>query len=113
MKWRKELISGQYYDLLNKGFIKPDEHEPEINGLGFYFDAFRELSTSRQIGMEVGSIPFTAIVEYSKIYELGDLDEFLYIIRRMDETFLEMSRSASGKGKNAAVNSGPKNRDRR
>lgn len=109
MKWRKELSSGQYYDLLNRGFIKPENQEPDITGLGFYIDAFRELSTSRQIGLEAGSIPFTAIVEYSKIYELEDLDEFLHVIRKMDDRFLELSRAVSDKGKNGNNNPDKKN----
>lgn len=38
--------------------------------------------------MGVAPIPFTAIVEYSRIYETGDLDEFVYLIRMMDDAFL-------------------------
>jgi hypothetical protein len=37
----------------------------------------------------VGQIPFTAIVEYSKIYEIEDFEEFLYLIRRMDAAFIK------------------------
>lgn len=72
--------------------LKPDQLEPEITGLEFFLDAFRELSTSRQSGFSIGAIPFTAIVEYFSIYEIdGDFDEFIYVIRRMDSVFLELN----------------------
>ncbi len=91
-KWRESLESGQYYDLLKKGFLngRPDDHEPEVGGLGFYLDAFRELSTCRPVGLNLGAIPFTAIFEYSRIYELGDFDDFHYIIRALDDAYLKM-----------------------
>lgn len=85
-------------------------------GFEFYNDAFHELSTARQIGLGVGSIPFTAIVEYFRIYGTQteeDLDEFLYVIRRMDNTFLELNSSdmkAKEKGKKSgATNPNAKN----
>lgn len=90
-KWRKQLQSGFYYSLLAKGHLKGLDLEPDIEGFQFYFDAFSELSTSRQIGMAAGPIPFTAIVEYFRIYELSDFDEFVYIVRRLDNVFLELN----------------------
>jgi len=79
-----------------------------------------ELSTARQSGMGIGPIPFTAIVEYFKIYELEDFDEFAYIIRRLDNVFMDLSsaepadKSGSDK-KNAADKRDKKNpnQDRR
>lgn len=116
-KWRKELKTGQYYDLLKRGFIKPEDTEPGIDGFEFYLDAFRELSTSRPSGLEIQSIPFTAIAEYFKIYGLdeSDFDEFVFIIRLMDNTFLDLNDSANKaeKGKNASVNSNKNNKNRR
>lgn len=90
-KWRKELDNGFYFQLLERGFIKEEDQEPGIEGLEFYYDAFRELSTSRPVGMAAGPIPFTAIAEYFKIYELDDFEEFLYIIRQLDKVYLELS----------------------
>lgn len=94
-KWRKQLKSGLYYDLLQKGFLKPEDLEPDVTGFDFYLDAFEELSTARQVGMTVGPIPFTAIVEYLRIYELSDFDDFAYIIRRLDSVFLELNSAAT------------------
>lgn len=47
--------------------------------------------------MGVGQIPFTAIVEYFKIYPSGEFDEFLYVIRRMDKTFIDFESSKTKK----------------
>jgi hypothetical protein len=97
-----------YYQLLGKGMLKDEDKEPDIGGFQFYFDAFQELSTSRQVGMGLGPIPFTAIAEYFRIYELADFDEFAYLIRRMDNVFLELesaedaARSKQQEGKPSA-----------
>lgn len=40
--------------------------------------------------MSIGPIPFTAIVEYFKLFGVGDFEEFLYFIRVMDNTFLNL-----------------------
>lgn len=114
MKWREPLKTGQYYQLFERGFFdkKPDDLEPDTTGFGFYLDAFRELSTSRPAGMELSAIPFTAIVEYFRIYEIqDDFDEFAYIIRHMDNTYLEESDRVqkAEREKNAKRDSDKKN----
>jgi hypothetical protein len=76
---------------LADGFIKPEDQEPDITGFEFYYDAFAELSTARQIGLGIGPIPFTAISEYTKLFEIPDFEEFCYVIRRMDQTYLELN----------------------
>lgn len=93
-----------YYNLLNRGFVKPEDTEPDIAGFEFYYDAFQELSTSRSIGLGVGPIPFTAIVEYSRIYELEEFEEFAYIIRKMDNAFLELNAQESNSKENKSAN---------
>lgn len=94
-KWRRELKTGQYYDLLKRGFIKPDQIEPGTDGFEFYLDAFAELSTSRPGGLDIQSIPFTAIAEYFRIYEIpGDFGEFAYLMRLMDREFIELNNAA-------------------
>ena len=97
---------------MTRGFIKPEDQEPNIVGFEFYYDAFQELSTARPIGLAVGPIPFTAIAEYFKIYELQDFEEFAYLIRRMDNTFLELNDSNTKKvegKKSGATNPNKKN----
>lgn len=106
MKWREEIRTGQYYELLRRGFFdnKPDEIEPEVGEFQFYFDAFRELGTCRPGGLDLQAIPFTAIIEYSKIFEIDD-DDFYFVIRMLDDLFLELNSqkdkpsTKKGKGK--------------
>jgi hypothetical protein len=63
--------------------------------------------------MDLQPIPFTAIVEYSRIYEVGDLQEFLEIIRLMDDTFLVLHAEAAKKEKpaGAAASGGNNNKN--
>ena len=63
--------------------------EPNVGHFSFYIDAFYELNSCRNYGMGLGPIPFTAIVEYARIFEVEDFDEFLYIIRVMDNQFIK------------------------
>ena len=67
---------------------------PDIMPGGELFhQAFWELHTDRPIGMQVGSIPFTAILTYaqwSDITEAGEFDLFLACIRAMDRAYLEV-----------------------
>ncbi len=85
--------------MLAKGFIKNEEDlETDISGFDFYFSAFRDLSSCRQSGMALTQIPFTAIIEYAKIYDVGDFDDFKELIQRMDLTFLEINEEKSKAG---------------
>ena len=82
--------------------LKPEDMEPDIGPFDFFIDAFRELSSCRVNSMSLGPIPFTAIVEYSKLFDVGDFSEFLYYIRAMDNVLLgldndkQKSKSSSG-----------------
>lgn len=57
--------------------------------------------------MGLGPIPFTAIAEYSKLFDVEDFEEFHYLMRVMDHKFLDMeskrlsskSQSTKSKGK--------------
>lgn len=53
------------------------------------------------MSMGVGPIPFTAIADYFRMYELEDFDEFAYVIRRMDCVYLELNAEGSGKKESA------------
>ena len=39
--------------------------------------------------MGVGPIPFSSIYEYATIYEVEDFEEFRFVIRQMDDAYLE------------------------
>lgn len=101
---------------MNKGFIRPEDQEPDIAGFEFYFDAFYELGTTRQFGMGIGPIPFTAVAEYFRIYSIdGDFEEFSLLIRHMDNVFLEIEANESKKSqsKKEGTSSGSSNRDKK
>lgn len=65
--------------------------------------------------MTVGPIPFTAIFEYFQIFELSDFEEFSYVMRRMDNVYLELnnkdvsSKDNKGKGKKSSGGNSRKN----
>lgn len=63
----------------------------------FYWEAFHELSTERQIGMGLGPIPRSCIMAYAAEQDLlGDAAEhFLDIIRRVDVEYLQSANSSS------------------
>lgn len=94
--------------------MKPEDQEPGLTGLEFYRDAFRELATCRPVGMGLQPIPFTAIAEYSKIYKIGDFDEFAHVMRVMDDTLLELSEGINKEGRGSGNNNADaKNRNKR
>ncbi len=87
---------------MQKGSIGEKDLEPDVSYFQFYIEAFKELSSCRNSFMALGPIPFTAISEYFKIYGresgyLEDFDEFIYLIRRMDDTFLELVNAKNKK----------------
>jgi len=39
--------------------------------------------------MSVAPIPFTSISEFATIYDIDDFDDFLYLMRKLDNVYLE------------------------
>lgn len=79
----------------------PQQDDPDVQVFEWYIDAYKELCTCKRD--DASAIPFTSIVEYFKIYGEGDFDEFLYIMRRMDNTLIESIKNKSkqkSQGKN-------------
>jgi hypothetical protein len=65
---------------------------PDLSpGLELYRTMFFDLSSCRSLGMGVGPIPWTAIHAYCRHHELDVEQEDMahYLLRRMDEFFLE------------------------
>jgi len=56
--------------------------------------------------MGIGPIPFTAIAEYAKIYEVEDFEEFLYLIRVMDNQFIKSQNDRKSKADKASSKTG-------
>ncbi len=60
-------------------------------GLGLYFNAFFDLDSERSQGFALGRIPWLAIKQYAKHYDLDDeqTDCLIYFIRAMDVAHLK------------------------
>ena len=77
--------------LQERGALREEDREIDVSCFSFYTDAFWELSTCRQIGMGLGPIPFTSLMEYAKLREVEEIDDFLYVIRVMDNAYLKVT----------------------
>ena len=82
------------------------QNAPELlPGLDVFYDAFNCLSTTRQIGMGLGPIPWTCIQAYADEYgfEGDQRADLFYHVNVMDSAFLEhvrkQNKSEPGKGK--------------
>jgi len=66
--------------------------------LEFYYDAFEELSTCRPQSYSLGLIPWTAINDFAKRYNLEreEFDEFSQIIRGLDSFLVKYMRDKEG-----------------
>ncbi len=65
--------------------------------LTWIYNAFQELTTCRINMMSVGAIPWTAINDYARRYNIDeeDFERFCALIRSMDEAFLIHSQKAN------------------
>jgi hypothetical protein len=62
----------------------------------FYWTAFHQLTSDRQVGMGLGPIPYSAIRRYADEYDIVGRDEFQYfcgIIQAMDTEYLSIVNS--------------------
>lgn len=83
------------------GRVRDEDLEPEVEFFYYYIECFFELGTCRSGD---GPIPFTAIYEYSKIYNEYEFDEFLYIIRLLDDVYLQHRVRKENKDANSNKN---------
>lgn len=66
--------------------------KPELYiGLNLYYDAFAELN---EIGRseEGKRISISTMVEYCRIFDIGEVDEFVYLVSRLDKFYLQHLR---------------------
>lgn len=70
---------------------------PKFDGDDFYLSAWSQLSTCRPAGDFVGPIPWVAIREYAKHYQLEEdvAEVFIQSIIEMDAGFLDIERKAA------------------
>lgn len=86
--------------MIEKGLDPPEVffNQPRIEECNaFYWEAFQDLSTERQIGMGIGPIPRSATMSYASESGLfGDAaEQFASIIRMVDVEYLRMINSVS------------------
>jgi len=57
--------------------------------LVFYLDAWFDLDTCREVGMGLGPIPWTAIIDYAREYELQKWHKDIFVshIKKMDAAY--------------------------
>ena len=86
----------------------PDKikNAPVLNmGLLFFWKAYQDLTSDRDVGMGVGPIPWLSMSEWGSRHRVrgDDFERLVYILRAMDATFMEhsgkKSKSKMGKGK--------------
>lgn len=69
---------------------------PELADIELAFwEAFRELSTERQVGMSAGPIPWSSIQRYVQEHPFVDANTFSRIIRAMDGAYLNHQQGES------------------
>lgn len=71
------------------------QNAPELLlGQVFYFGAFLELNTDRYVGMELGPIPWSSIMEYADRLGLDDeeREDLFHHVRALDDVLMEHRR---------------------
>lgn len=64
-----------------------------------YLEAFAQLATERQIGMQEGPIPWSKIVQYADRHGFDALD-MTHVLMKLDAAYLEYRSEESGNGNN-------------
>lgn len=85
--------------------------KPELEaGLDFYWYAFWEMSSDRQIGMAEGPIPWSTMDRWSRRHDIvGDeFDRLLIMIKNMDGVYLKHRAKARTKSLSKAGAQKPK-----
>jgi hypothetical protein len=88
---------------LQDGIPIPDriKNQPELlPGLELYLNAFHDLSSCRQVGMGVGFIPFTAVLEYARWhgFDKAHSEDLHYHISCLDSAYVSWANKRRPKG---------------
>ena len=82
--------------MVSDGALKKEEDlPPSAQEFQFYWDAFEELCTARPSGLSASPIPFTAIIDYCRIYDIEDFRGFKLLMRRLDQVYIDLNNAAS------------------
>lgn len=78
------------------------EEKPELlPGLEFYWKAFWELSTCRQVTTAEGPIPWDAMYFWAEKHDINDeeFDRFVTVLKNVDNDYLKYRQKKTGLGK--------------
>jgi hypothetical protein len=76
---------------------KEEDLEPDVGQFDFYIFAFKELNSTRNDARN--PIPMGALLDYHRLYpEVGELEEFMYFIRLMDDTLIKLESNKKESG---------------
>ena len=89
-----------FYSLLEaSGQLSLEHTKPDISAESFYLECFSELSSERQIGMDIGPIPISKIIWYQEHFKLSNI--FQHVIMGIDHEYLNLradkNKKPSGK----------------
>lgn len=79
------------------------------SSLTWIYYAFCELSTCRQSALTCGPIPWTAVMQFADREGMDESDrrDLLYLIRKMDEAYIDHAKEASSKQSAPATKGSP------
>lgn len=109
LRWQHDFGSTieHWENVLRRGGRAPDPYldRPELwPESQFFWTAFHDLATERQIGMGLGPIPRSAAVAYAAEYgitEGDEFDRFWAIIRTVDAEQLKLANTTKKKDRDS------------
>lgn len=93
MEWRDrggaDLVEMYEANPDNELLARKMGEAPKLTNL-LYWDAFHELSSERQVGMSLGPIPFSSILNWANYmgFTPSETRALVYVMRQMDGYFL-------------------------
>jgi hypothetical protein len=93
----------------------PINDRPELMlGLQFYWYAFWELSSDRQIGMSEGPIPWSSMDRWCRRHGINgdEFDRFILMMKHMDSEYMKHRAKSNKKSIAKANPKNPNNKDK-
>ncbi len=67
-------------------------NKPRLHfNLSYFFNAFVELDSERDVGMGFGPIPWSSLHQYALFHELSGeaYEDFMYLLRELDRAYIK------------------------
>lgn len=88
---------------------------PELGpGLDFFYMAFLDLTSCRELGHAVGPISWLTIQRYAEVYEVEgeQREDLFYYVQGMDDAYLKRAAAKAKKDNKASQKGGRRSRRR-